>query len=294
MRMPRVLTYTEGNTRASVSGEDAKVRRSPQAVAPRHRAAPAKTGSRRRTLPGDDVALLTGREAGWPLNPKGMVGARSVRLMASASARVVGLVKAHAQRLALEGLAVECGHGRSGLVPFHFDESEAAAFAREDVGRQTYRTDGAELGKQLADGLFRCIGGQVADEHFLQILILAVSKAPAPRGRAIGATAASYGFLFVRPSREPSVRRRNASGVLLLALASVSKRTLSPSVGPSPQTRSTRNLRCDETPELSRDRKNCLNDARCRHGCPFPGVYQQNAPPSQITDVGRLRQNTTE
>jgi len=31
--MPRVLTYTEGNTEASEKGEDVEVHRSPQAVA---------------------------------------------------------------------------------------------------------------------------------------------------------------------------------------------------------------------------------------------------------------------
>ncbi len=37
MRMPRVLTFTEGNTEASINGEDVEVRRSPQAVACRKR-----------------------------------------------------------------------------------------------------------------------------------------------------------------------------------------------------------------------------------------------------------------
>ena len=39
LRTPRGLTSTEGNTRASDGGEDAKVRRSPQAVACRNRCA---------------------------------------------------------------------------------------------------------------------------------------------------------------------------------------------------------------------------------------------------------------
>lgn len=37
LRMPRVLTYTEGNTEAPVTGEGVEVRRSPQAVACRKR-----------------------------------------------------------------------------------------------------------------------------------------------------------------------------------------------------------------------------------------------------------------
>ncbi len=35
--MPRVLTFTEGNTEASIIGEDVEVRRSPQAMACRKR-----------------------------------------------------------------------------------------------------------------------------------------------------------------------------------------------------------------------------------------------------------------
>jgi hypothetical protein len=37
LRTPRVLTVAEGNTEASVIGEDVEVRRSPQAVACRKR-----------------------------------------------------------------------------------------------------------------------------------------------------------------------------------------------------------------------------------------------------------------
>ena len=33
LRMPRVLTFTEGNTEAFINGENVEVRRSPQAVA---------------------------------------------------------------------------------------------------------------------------------------------------------------------------------------------------------------------------------------------------------------------
>ena len=48
--MPRVLTYTEGNTEAFVQGENVEVRRSPQAVACRKRYA-VELGKPRLLLP---------------------------------------------------------------------------------------------------------------------------------------------------------------------------------------------------------------------------------------------------
>jgi hypothetical protein len=47
--MPRVLTYTEGNTEAPVEGEGVEVRRSPQAVACRKRGV-GELGKPRRLL----------------------------------------------------------------------------------------------------------------------------------------------------------------------------------------------------------------------------------------------------
>ena len=80
---------------------------------------------------------------------------RRTALTAAAGAFLV--FESHLYRIAAEGLAVQSGHGRARLVAFHFNESKAATFARENIGCQSNRPHGAKFRKQLRHAIFRCI-----------------------------------------------------------------------------------------------------------------------------------------
>lgn len=56
-----------------------------------------------------------------------------------------GIFKAHPQRLAADGLAVEPCDCRTGLMAFHSDRAEPAALSSEDVAGDTDRTNDAEV-----------------------------------------------------------------------------------------------------------------------------------------------------
>jgi len=66
----------------------------------------------------------------------------------------------------LDGFAVQCRYRGTRLVPFHFHETEALAFAGEDVMGQVDGSHGSELSEKVSDITFLGLGWQVAYENF--------------------------------------------------------------------------------------------------------------------------------
>jgi len=66
----------------------------------------------------------------------------------------------------LDGFAVQCRYCGTRLVPFHFHETEALAFAGEDVMGQVDGSHGSELSEKVSDITFLGLGWQVAYENF--------------------------------------------------------------------------------------------------------------------------------
>jgi len=66
----------------------------------------------------------------------------------------------------LDGFAVQCRYCGARLVPFHFHETEALAFAGEDVMGQVDGAHGSELSEKVPDITFLGLGRQVTYEDF--------------------------------------------------------------------------------------------------------------------------------
>ena len=64
------------------------------------------------------------------------------------------------------GFAVQCRDSSTRLVPFHFHETEASVFAREDVVGQVDGAHGSKFAKEFSDVNFLGLGWQVTYENF--------------------------------------------------------------------------------------------------------------------------------
>jgi hypothetical protein len=62
--------------------------------------------------------------------------------------------------------AVQCSDSGARLVPFHFHETEALAFAGEDVMGEVDGAHGSELAEEVSDINFLGLGWQVTYENF--------------------------------------------------------------------------------------------------------------------------------